>query len=95
MSNGVFILETQGPEFRVAYSEQLESIYGEFNDINIGWDPNPEAIKSIFGNSKVFINENEALKLAYKIAENYPYLDNGIMSIDDFQHLEFSLFSNG
>lgn len=87
---GVYILETQGPEYRVAYSSNIQDIYGEFNDLNIAWNPEPVNIKKTFGTSKIFKSKKEAENHANIIAKTYTYLEDGVCYIDDFSYLSYS-----
>lgn len=87
--NGVYVLQTKGPEFRVAYGQAIDSIYGKFNDDTLHWDGNPEMMAEFFGKSKMFTDLDEALALAETMSYNYDYLEYGVCLITDFRALPF------
>ena len=90
MANGLYILETKGPEYRLAYSEEIDKIYSDYNDINLSFDPNPENIKNIFGLSKVYTSQKEVLQAAYDMLPELGFLSDGICVIPEFQHRSYS-----
>jgi len=92
MESGVYIFVTRGPEYRVSYSTCIYTIYGDFNDLNRNWNPVPDKIVEIFGGSKVFTSKTDALNFANRLAEDIPYLDDGVSIIDDFDSQPFSDF---
>ena len=77
--NGIYILQTEGPEFRVAYQQNIDDIYGNFSDESFRWQGDPETMFSYFGDAPVFPNLEEALDKAEelkdwdfnKLKENY------------------------
>ena len=81
--NGVYILETEGPEFRVAYLMAFD---------NLGWDDEIQQYtsdrdvwiknaRSMFRNCDVFTVELKATAYALKISKTYDYLEYGIQSV--------------
>lgn len=88
--NGVYILETAGPEYRVVHAQGIDSIYGQFNDDTLHWNGDDEMIKHYFGEAPVFQNLEEALDKAEDISHNYDYLEYGICLIKDFNSKVFS-----
>jgi len=88
--NGVYVLQTYGPEFRVAYALGIDNIYGKFNDDTLHWDPNEEMIHAFFDESVVFTNVDMALDFAEELSYNYDYLEYGICLISDFSDLKFN-----
>lgn len=88
--NGVYIIETKGPEYRIAYAHNIDSIYGAFDDTNGHWKGDPKMIKGTFGKSKVYKIPEEALDKAQEIAYSYEYLEDGVCLITDFKDLDFS-----
>lgn len=87
--NGIFVLKTKGPEFRVAYAQNIDSIYGKFNDETLHWDGDKEAIRQMFAGSTVFEEEFNALDYANGLAYDYEYLEYGVCLIKDFENMEF------
>ena len=88
--NGVYILETKGPEYRVAYGQNVDEIYGEFSDKSLQWQGNPRAIFEFFGEAIVFLDEFDAIDNAEQIALEYEYLEDGICVIRDFKDWDFN-----
>lgn len=93
--NGVYILESKGPEFRVIYTQGIDNIYGTFNDSTMSWDGDPEMMLEYFGASNVFSSLTEALDHAEKISENYDYLEYGVCVISDFKNKSFGELTGG
>ena len=62
--NGIYILQTVGPEFRVAYQQNIDDIYGNFSDDSFQWQGDPEVMYSYFGDAPMFSNLEAALDKA-------------------------------
>jgi hypothetical protein len=92
--NGVYILQTEGPEFRVAYQQTIDDIYGNFSDETYKWQGDPEMMLLYFGDAPVFSNLEEALDKAEDIAYDYEYLEYGICVITDFKDWNFNNLRN-
>ena len=67
--NGVYILETKGPEYRVLYTQNIDQIYGKYNDETLRWDGDKELIKETFAESTVFQDLEKAKIYLDKIIE--------------------------
>jgi hypothetical protein len=91
--NGVFVLQTKGPEFRIAYAHAIDNIYGKFNDDTANWDGDMEAMVEYFGKSKVYTSIEEALDEAERISYDYEYLEYGVCLITTFRNLQFGVYS--
>lgn len=87
--NGVYILQTEGPEFRVKHCQGIDNIYGKFNDNTFRWDGDDEMIKEYFADAPVFFTLEEALDKAADIAYDIDYLEYGICVIKDFNKKVF------
>lgn len=87
--NGIFVLQTAGPEFRVAYSGAIDNIYGVFNDETCHWNGDMDRMIDVFSKSKVFNNLEEALDEAERMSYDHDYLEYGICLIPDFKELKF------
>ena len=87
--NGIYILETAGPEYRVAYGFSIGNIYGKFNDQTLHWDGDMDRMIDFFGKSQVFQILEEALDEAERMSYDYEYLEDGICVIPDFKELKF------
>jgi hypothetical protein len=88
--NGVFVLQTHGPEFRVAYAQNIDSIYGKFNDDTGHWNGNMEAMRSLFEDAHLFKDIESALDKAQEISQDYEYLEYGICIVSDFKDLVYT-----
>jgi len=88
--NGVYVLQTYGPEFRVVYAQAIDNIFGKFNDETLHWDGDDEMIVKYFSESEVFATIDEALNKAELIAEEYDYLEDGVCVIREFSEKKFS-----
>jgi len=87
--NGIFILQTYGPEFRVTYAQGIDNIYGKFNDDTQHWEGDMDRMIDYFGHSKVYSSIEDALDMAEELSYNYEYLEYGICVISDFKELKF------
>jgi hypothetical protein len=87
--NGVFVLQTRGPEFRIAYAHAIDNIYGKFNDTTGHWMGNMDSMIDYFGSSKVYTNLDDAWSDAEGLAYDYEDLEHGLCLISDFKDLKF------
>ena len=86
--NGIYVLLTEsekGPEYRVAYAQAIDSIYGKFNEETFKWEGDMEAMRDIFQEAQVFYTLNEALDHAEEIEQEHEYLEDGICVINEFK----------
>ena len=88
--NGIYILATKGPEYRVGYHMAIDNIYGNFSDESFQWQGDPEMILGYFHADKMFSNIQEALDYAKELVYNYAYLEDGICVISDFEDWDFN-----
>jgi hypothetical protein len=88
--DGIYVLQTAGPEYRVAYGQAIDNIYGKFNDQTANWDPNPEALRSFFGSSEVFTDLELALDKATEMSYDHEDLEDGISVITSFKDFSFT-----
>jgi len=88
--NGIYILETEGPEYRLVHTQNIDQIYGKYNDDTLRWDGDKELIKEVFQESPVLPKIEIALDMAQEMSYDYDYLEDGICVISDFKHLKFS-----
>jgi hypothetical protein len=80
--NGIYILKSDGPEWRVAHAQAIENI--NYNRATGKTDPNHFNIGEVvryFGESQVFLSEEEALLEARRMESGYPILEYGICDI--------------
>ena len=88
--NGIYILITEGPEYRVAYHQNIDAIYGNFSDESLQWQGDPESMLEYFQNAPMFSNLEEALDKAEELVYDYAYLEDGICVISDFKDWNFN-----
>lgn len=87
--NGVYILKTFGPEFRVKHCQGIDNIYGKFDDETFHWEGDDEMIKEYFADAPVFTNLEDALDKAEELSYDIDYLEYGICVITDFDNKVF------
>ena len=88
--NGIYILITEGPEYRVAYHQNIDAIYGNFSDESLQWQGDPESMLEYFQSAPMFSNLEEALDKAEELVYDYAYLEDGICVISDFKDWNFN-----
>ena len=88
--NGIYILITEGPEYRVAYHQNIDAIYGNFSDESLQWQGDPESMLEYFQSAPMFSNLEEALDKAEELVYDYAYLEDGICVISDFKEWNFN-----
>jgi hypothetical protein len=88
--NGIYVLQTYGPEFRVAYAHAIDNIFGTFSDETLHWTGNVEMMRRYFGESKVYDNLEEALDIAQTLSYDYDYLEDGVCVIREFESIKFN-----
>lgn len=89
--NGIYILETSGPEFRVTYAQAIDNIYGKFNDDTHHWNGNMNMIVDYFRESEIFYTFEAAMEHARGLSKNYTYLEDGVCIISDFKDRHFGV----
>jgi hypothetical protein len=75
--NGVYILETKGPEYRVAYASAIDNLTWAGDDSFDG-DWNKKSVRDYFGESKVYTNLDEAYNEAHMLHDNWSWTEYGI-----------------
>jgi hypothetical protein len=88
--NGVYILYTEskkGPEYRVAYAQGIDNIYGLYNEETGTYSGNKDMILATFGDSEVFYSLDEAFDKADEISYDYEYLEYGTLLINEFREM--------
>jgi hypothetical protein len=89
VDNGVYVLQTKGPEFRVAYAHSIGNIYGKFDYETVEWTGDMDRMIDYFGQSVVYTDIDDAMDAAELLADKYPYLEDGICLISCFSNLKF------
>lgn len=88
--NGIYILESSGPEYRVAHHQNIEEIYGNYSDDTYQWQGDPVAMLEYFQDAPMFSTLDEALDLAKSMVYDYPFLEYGICVISEFKDWDFN-----
>jgi len=89
---GIYVIETKRDnttEYRVAYSQNIDCIYGKFNDETYHWNGDIKMIRTVFKDAPVFDDFVDALDFAENLATKYEYLEYGVCVIKDFRDLEY------
>ena len=81
--NGIYILQTDGPEFRVQHCMAIENINwnddaGDYTEDQDVWIKNARVI---FKNAPVFTDEDKAAAFAVKCSKEYSILEYGVQPI--------------
>jgi len=87
--NGIYILQTRGPEFRVAYGQAIDNVYGNFSDESFQWQGDPVCMLEYFQDAPMLTELEEALDKAEEMSYDYDYLEDGICVISDFSDWDF------
>lgn len=90
--NGTYILQTYGPEFRIAHAQAIDNIYGDYDDENHNWFPNIKNMVDYFGQSKVYTDIGEAWDDAFNLDESHGWSEYGTCLITEFCEYHFSDF---
>jgi hypothetical protein len=88
--NGIYILQTRGPEYRVAYHQNIDEVYGTFDDDSYRWNPNQKVLLEYFQSAPMFTDIEEALDFAEQLSYDYEYLEDGVCVISDFVELDYN-----
>lgn len=89
--NGIYILETSGPEFRVTHAMAIDNIYGKFDDDTAHWKGDMNQIVDYFRESEIFYTFETAMEYARNLSQDYTYLEDGICFISDFKDRHFGV----
>ena len=94
--NGIYVMRTAGPEFRVAHAQAIETLWTEYdssNDIDdmpTTWIPDYKMIVDLYKDSPVHTTIEDALNAAQKLHDEYGWTEYGISVITDFANLSFA-----
>jgi len=85
--NGIYILKTAGPEFRVAHLQSIDNLYLDDNGRRItDFSALAENARKMFGRQIIVKDETRAFKvarvLANKVRHDFGFLEYGIQLID-------------
>lgn len=100
--NGIFILVTKDPgpgngyEYRVAYSEDIATIYGKYDDSALDWTANHDEIwktfKACFFSTDISSALARAREMSNRLAKE---TECGIMTISTFRRKTWDELING
>jgi hypothetical protein len=88
-SNGTYVLQTYGPEWRVAQVEEVGVLFEEQDLETLKWTPNVDAIVGAFKESKVFDNFEDAWDHATNL-EHEKETKLGVALIREFKTMRYS-----
>ena len=88
--NGTYILQTYGPEFRIAHAQAIDNIYRDYDDENHSWFPDINSIVDYFGKSKVYTTIEEAWDEAFLLDESHGWSEYGTCLITEFAEYHFN-----
>jgi hypothetical protein len=90
--DGIYVLQTYGPEYRIIHAQAIDNIYSEYIVESHTWTPDVDAIVNHFGKSKVYKTLDEAWDFALQMEEDVGYCEYGLCLIRDFREYDFSDF---
>lgn len=94
--NGIYILRTDGPEFRVAHAQAIDQVWIEYDnnddidEMPTEWVPDYGLIVHIFGESPVHTTLEKAMLAAQKLHDEYGWTEYGINVVNDFAKYSFT-----
>lgn len=91
--NGTYILQTYGPEYRVAHVQGIDSIYESWNPQDNTWNPSSKWVEEYFNQSKVYTSLEEAWDVATDIDNSIAYSEYGACLIKDFAEISYEALS--
>lgn len=91
---GVYVMQTYGPEFRIAIMEAVENIYKSWDEKTETWVPNAEFITEQFGSSMVYNVFEDAWDAATAL-NHQKETTFGVNLIKDFETKRYADFENG
>lgn len=95
MSSGVYILKTSDG-YRVNFSDRYYDFFGPFDDGIGDFIPNGKALDEVFGLCSVILDQEPAIQKAAEISNQLTFETfDGIMFINNYQHLTFEELING
>lgn len=92
IDNGTYILQTEGPEFRIARMQAVDNLFEEFVPATESWTPHVLTIVETYATSKVYRDLSEAWDAATALDEAGGETEYGPNLITDFQDYKFSDF---
>lgn len=94
MSSGIYILKTSDG-YRVNYSDRYYDFFGSYDDATRDFLPNGQAIEEVFGLCAVILDQADAIQKAAEISNMLTFETfDGIMFIDNYQHMTFEELIN-
>ena len=93
--NGTYVLKTAGPEFRIAHLQNIEMLYGDWDEGTQEWTPNQDYIREKFSASKVYTDLESAWDAANVIDASYLISEYGVNLITEFSKTKYEDLING
>lgn len=86
--DGTYVLQTHGPEFRIAQLSGIEALYEELNTDTMMWTPNVKLAFEAFNKGTVFTNLTQAWDAATGLEAIKP-TELGAVLVTDFSGTKF------
>lgn len=90
--NGVYVLQTKGPQFRIAHMQNVTALFEEYNVADKTWTPNILTIVEVYATSAVYESLDEAWDAASNMEDDIGWTEYGTNLITDFKEYSFSDF---
>lgn len=88
-NNGTYVLQTYGPEWRIAQVSAVENLFEEQDIETLKWQPNIKSVVESFNDSTVFSNFEDAWDAA-TVLESTRETELGVSLIRDFDSIKYS-----
>lgn len=92
--DGIYILVTKN-SYHVTYSNCFDAMIGLWSEDYSNYDLVPNVIEKEFGQSPIFLNENDAYEYALEMSHKYPETDDGIYYIKNASDKTYKEIING
>ena len=90
--DGVYVLQTKGPQFRIAHMQNVVSLFDDYNVVDKTWTPNILTIVQNYATSVVYESLDQAWDAASNMEDDLGGTEYGTNLITDFKDYSFSDF---
>ena len=90
--DGVYVLQTKGPQFRIAHMQNVTSLFEEYNVADKTWTPNILTIVEVYVTSNVYDSLDAAWDAASNMEDDIGGTEYGTNLITDFKECSFTDF---
>ena len=92
--SGTYILQTEGPEFRIARMHAVDNLFDEYVPATESWTPHVLTIVETYAKSKVYRDLSDAWDDASAIDDAGGETEYGPNLVTDFKDYKFSDFED-